>query len=167
VKFQSLFDTAIERIDAANGEDPRRELADGKPEPREWLFGRRVYDWVRRLRPAASEELLLAARAHTLRRWMIPRERYPQTTIGYHQWRDALAAFHAEQAESILREVGYPSERVDAVKTKLAGYIDAWGDAKTIRILKRTIRKMTPEARAKALQLNLAERERELVRRAV
>jgi hypothetical protein len=145
------------------------------------------------LAPQPSEELLLAARAHTLRRWLIPRDRYPQTTIGYHQWREALAQFHAIEAESILRDVGYSSERTATVRalitrekwpesadartledadclafleSKLAGYIDEWGDAKTVRILKRTIRKMTPEAQAMALKLDLGERERALLMRA-
>src|SRR3990172_9081229 len=99
------FAEAIRRIDEANGEDPRRELVDGTAQARELLFARRVYDWVRMLVAEPSEELLLAARGHTLRRWMIPRDRYPRTTPGYHQWRDALAAFHADQAAEILHEV--------------------------------------------------------------
>jgi hypothetical protein len=152
-----------------------------------------VYDWVQKLAPNASEELLLAARAHTLRRWMIPRDQYPQTTMGYHQWRDALAQFHAQEASTILHAAGYSPDKVEAVRalitretwpsnadarvledadclaflqSKLAGYIDAWGEAKTIRILKRTIRKMTPQAQALALQLSLGPHERELVQRA-
>ena len=55
---------AIKRIDAANKEDPRTELVDGRPESRELLFARRVYEWVRKLLDDPSEELLLAARAH-------------------------------------------------------------------------------------------------------
>ena len=66
-----------EKIDAANRDDPRTELVDGKPQSRELLFAQRVYEWVRKLVDHPSEELLLAARAHTLRRWLIPRDRYP------------------------------------------------------------------------------------------
>lgn len=189
-----LFKEAIKRIDAANLEDPRTEMADGRLQPREWLFAQRVYQWVQKLAENPSEELLLAARAHTLRRWLIPRDRYPQTRIGYHQWRDALAQFHAEQAESILREVGYPPDKIRAVRvlitrenwpanpeartledadclvfleSKLDGYIDAWGETKTVRILRRTLKKMTPDAQARAMQLKLGPREQELVLRAV
>ena len=97
---------AIKRIDAVNNEDPRTELVDGKPRSRELLFAQRVYEWVRRLVDDPSEELLLAARAHTLRRWIIPRGRYPKTTAGYHQWRNALAQFHAQEAGEILGEAG-------------------------------------------------------------
>src|SRR3990172_4807621 len=100
---EERFAEAIRRIDALNGEDPRTEVVEGQPQPRELLFARRVYEWVRNLIVEPSEELLLAARAHTLRRWMIPRDRYPMTTPGYHQWRDALAAFHADEAARILQ----------------------------------------------------------------
>ena len=166
---------------------------DGKPQSRELLFAQRVYEWVCKLADDPSEELLLAARAHTLRRWMIPRDRYPRTTPGYHQWRDALAQFHAEEAESILGPVGYPADMIKRIRgfitkqnwpddkeacvledadclvfleTKLSDYLDAWEESKALRILQRTLRKMTPAGRAQALQLELGDRVRELVRRA-
>lgn len=187
------FAEAIKKMDAANQEDPRTEMVDGRPQPRELLFAQRVYRWVEQLVEAPSEELLLAARAHTLRRWMIPRDRYPKTTAGYHKWRDALAQFHADEAESILRSVGYPDDMIHKInafitkknwpedkeacvledadclvflETKLADYMDAWEESKAMRILRRTFRKMTPDGRKRALELNLGEREQELVRRA-
>ena len=187
------FAEAIKKFDDANREDPRSEIVDGHPQPRELLFAQRVYRWVEQLAEQPSEELLLAARAHTLRRWMIPRDRYPMTTVAYHQWRNALALFHADEAETILHAVGYPAKQIQSItdfitkknwpenkeacvledadclvflETKLADYIDAWQESKTLRILRRTIRKMTPEARTRAFQLKLGERERELLRRA-
>ena len=187
------FADAIERIDAANRDDPRTELVDGQPQSRELLFAQRVYDWVRKLVDDPSEELLLAARAHTLRRWLIPRDRYPKTTIGYHQWRDTLAQLHADEAESILRAVGYQDEKIQKIKafitkdnwpgdneacaledadclvfleTKLGDYIDTWEDSKMLRVLARTFRKMTPDARTRADQLKLGDREQEVLRRA-
>lgn len=185
------FNNAIDKIDAANMEDPRTELADGEPRPREFLFAQRVYEWVRKLVAEPSEELLLAARAHTLRRWLIPRDKYPKTTIGYHQWRDALAQFHADEAEVILREVGYSDETVQKVRafitkknwpddneacsledadclvfleTKLRDYVDTWEESKALRILQGTLRKMTPVGRARVLELDLGDRERALLR---
>ncbi len=187
------FSEAIKKIDAANMEDPRSEIVDGSPQPRELLFAQRVFRWVEQLAEEPSEELLLAARAHTLRRWKIPRDRYPMTTVGYHQWRSALAQFHADEAESILRAAGYPVDKIQKVRdfitkenwpedkeacvledadclvfldTKLPDYLDAWEDGKMLRILRRTFRKMTPEGRKRASQLKLGERERELLRRA-
>ena len=187
------FAEAIERIDTANREDPRTEIIDGQAHPRELLFAQRVYKWVEQLVTDPSDDLLLAARAHTLRRWVIPRDQYPMTTVGYHQWRNALAQFHAVEAESILRAVGYSDDNIQKIKafitknnwpenheacaledadclvfleTKLRDYIDAWEESKTLRILERTLRKMTPDGRARAYQLKLGDRERELVRKA-
>lgn len=194
MKTDQRFASAIEQIDAANGKDPRTELVDGQPQPRELLFSQRVYDWVRKLIDDPSEELLLAARAHTIRRWEIPRDRYPKTTVGYHQWRDVLAEFHADQAATILRAVDYAPETIDKVKafitkknwpqdseacaledadclvfleTKLQDYADQWEESKAQRILQRTFRKMTPDARERASKLKLANRERELLGRAL
>jgi hypothetical protein len=187
------FSEAIKKIDAANQEDPRSEIVDGHAQPRELLFAQRVYRRVEQLVAEPSEELLLAARAHTLRRWRIARDRYPMTTVGYHQWRDALAQFHADEAESILRAARYPVDKIQKVRdfitkenwpedkeacvledadclvfleTKLPDYIDAWDESKTLRILRRTFRKMTSEGRTQAFQLELGEREKELVHRA-
>ena len=38
--------------------------------------------WVRKLAPDASDEQLIAARAHHLRRWAIPRDDYPRDRAG-------------------------------------------------------------------------------------
>ena len=187
------FSEAIKQIDAANMEDPRAEIVEGRPQPRELLFAQRVYRWVEQLVEQPSEELLLAARAHTLRRWKIPRERYPMTTVGYHQWRDVLAQFHADEAEPILRAANYPDDQIQKVRAfitkanwpddkeacaledadclvfldaKLKDYLDTWDESKTLRILRRTLRKMTPDGRTQAFQLELGDRARELVRRA-
>jgi len=184
---------AIRRIDDANAEDPRTEAADGVDQPRELLFARRVYEWVTRLVTDPPEALLLAARAHTLRRWMMPRDRYPMTNLGYHEWRDACATFHAQEAERILRDVGYPRTAIDRVtalitkqnwesdsegrtledadclaflESKLHHYLDEWDEEKAIRILRRTLRKMTPQGRTLAAALKLDPRCLELLRRA-
>lgn len=191
---ESRFTEAIERIDAANSEDPRVELVAGEPRPKELLFAERVYHLVGELVDDPSEELLLAARAHTIRRWAIPRDRYPMTTVGYHEWRRALADYHAEQAAQILSEVGYASEAVGRVKafitkdnwpadrearaledadclvfleTKLRDYVDDWDEKKMNRVLQRTFAKMTPDAQKRVLTLDLSDRERELLRKAV
>lgn len=188
------FQEAIRMVDAANAEDSRTELLDGEARPRELLFATRVYDWVLRLVTDPSESLLLAARAHTVRRWRIPRDQYPKTTVGYHQWRDALAQFHAAQAAEILKTAGYGDDVIETVadlttrknfpgdadartledadclvflETKLGDYLDEWDDRKTVNILARTLRKMTPEGRAQAFALALGAREQDLVRQAV
>ncbi len=184
---------ALRRINDSNREDPRTETIGGLAVPKELAFADCVEKWVRRLLEHPSDELRLAARAHTLRRWMIPRDRYPKTTAGYHQWRHALAQFHAEQAASILRDVGYdepvltrlrdlitkknwmkdPEGRAleDAdclafLELKLANYLDEWDEEKTVDILRKTLGKMTPKARELAASLHLDPRCEALLRQA-
>lgn len=183
MKHDHRFNSAVQRFDAANGEDPQTIEVDGKPEPRELVFNQRVYDWVTKLADDPSEALLLAARSHTLKRWEIPRSDYSMTTIGYHAWRDACAEHHAEEAVAILRDLGYEDVIVEEVEAfilkknwpqdaeacaledadclvflemKLADYTDDWDHEKMQRILQRTLRKMTPEARQHAAKLSFS-----------
>ena len=191
---RAQFDEAIRRFDQANAEDPRTEIINQDEIPRELAFARGVYNWVLKLSPTASEELLLAARGHTLRRWMIPRETYPKTRGGYRQWRNALAQFHAEEADKILQELRYSEtqrERVRALitrvnfpsdpdartledadclvflETKLHNYIDEWGEEKTVQIIRRTLLKMSDAAKALATQLSLPPKSADILHRAL
>ena len=193
MEAEQRFTEAIRLIDEANAEDPRSEEFEGSSHPRELLFSSRVFERIHELTDDPSEALLLAARAHTLRRWAIPRDQYEMNTVGYHQWRNALAKFHAEEAERILQGVGYPADVKERVTTlilrknwpkdrdarlledadcivflemKLHRYVDEWDEEKMIRILRQTIAKMTPEGREVAMSLRLGERERELVLKA-
>ena len=186
------FHLAIKEFDKANEEDPRTEIVAGHAQPKELLFSRRVYAWIEKLVERPSEKLLLAARSHTLRRWMIPRDRYPMTTKDYHRWRNALAEFHAAEAEKILAEVGYGPEMIDPVRqliikanwpaeeealaledadclvfleTKLGDFVDQWDDEKMSRILRQTYAKMTPDAREAVSTLHFDEKERAVLNR--
>jgi len=187
------FQEAIRRIDEANREDPRTDMVAGVALPRELRFAERVYQWVSRLVDDPSEVLLLAARSHTIRRWAVPRGRFPKNTRGYHEWREALAAFHADEAAAIFLDLGYPDETVQAVRSlitrehwpesedacvledadclaflelKLERYLDEWDEDKTLRVLRQTHQKMTPNGRAHLSRLDLPPRAREVLRRA-
>ncbi|MBI3025803.1 MAG: DUF4202 family protein, partial [Candidatus Tectomicrobia bacterium] len=59
---EGRFQAVIERLDAANGEDPHREVFEGKEYPKELLYALRMTEWLSRLEPAASEALRLAVR---------------------------------------------------------------------------------------------------------
>lgn len=163
---------------------------DGIAHPRELLYARWLTDWVLKLCPDASEELLLAARCQHLCRWAIPRASYPMTRAGYLKWREELKTFHAAQAGRILHEIGYGHEqivRVQALNLKqrfptdpesrvledalclvflerqfaeLAARTD---DEKMIGILRKSWAKMTPQARRLAEQLSYDERQRALL----
>ena len=124
IRDEERFRAAIERIDAANREDPNVEVHDGREYPKELLYAERMRRWLERLAPEAPEVLRLAARAQHIQRWKIPRSRYPMDRQGYRKWRTELGGFHAETAGRILREVGYDEEtvaRLQATKKKDLG----------------------------------------------
>ncbi len=110
------FDLAIAAIDAANADDPNHIEVEGVERPKELTHARMVVAWVRRLEPDASEALLLAARAHHVRRWTVPRDSFPAGRSGYLRWRAHLRGFHADETERLLRGVGYDDATIDRVR---------------------------------------------------
>lgn len=110
------FDLAIAAIDTANADDPNRIEVEGVERPKELTHARMVDAWVRRLDPDASEALLLAARAHHVRRWTVPRNSFAPGRSGYLRWRAHLRAFHADEAERLMRGVGYDEATVERVR---------------------------------------------------
>jgi hypothetical protein len=192
----SRFARAVELIDAAHREDPSYAQSEGETYPAEWLYARRMAEWLARLEPDASEALRLAVRCQHIRRWTIPRASFPMTRPGYLQWRSTLGRFHAEQAGEILRGVGYDEHTIARVqslvrKERLASDAEAQAledaaclvflegefvdfarkhDAQKVEgILRKTWRKVSEKGRAEALKLaaGLPERERSLIENAV
>jgi uncharacterized protein DUF4202 len=181
VNANQRYDDAIGRFDAANAEDPNREIVDGRERPKALLYAERLTAMLSRVVPDASEALRLAARCQHLQRWKIARADYPTTRAGYHRWRNRLRDFHAERAGAILAEVGYDSAtiarvasliRKEALKTDseaqaledvvalvflesyLADFVAEHGDygnAKLADILTKTARKMSAHGREAAL----------------
>lgn len=178
------LDTVFQLIDAANAEDPNQETWDGAAYPKELLYGQRMSDWLKRLRPEADELLQIAARAQHIRRWEIPRDSYPATREGYLRWRSFLYGFHGEKAAALMADAGYDAaagERVKAILSKrgmkadsdvqliedvaclvfLEFYFPAFAatqdEAKLIPIVRKTWNKMSEEARQVALTLSFPE----------
>ena len=110
------FDQAIAAIDAANADDPAHIVVRGVERPKELAHAELMTEWVRRLRPDASEALLLAARAHHIRRWTVPRTSYPEGRAGYLKWRRDLHGVHAEEVGGILANAGYDQATVARVQ---------------------------------------------------
>ena len=110
------FQEAVRRFDEANAQDPNREQVDGVWVAREWIYAKRLNEWVVALRPEASEALRLASRCQHLCRWEMPRAAYPQDRAGYLRWRRDLQQFHARRAGEILAEVGYDAATIDRVR---------------------------------------------------
>ena len=188
------FRCAVERFDAANGEDPNRELADGIEQPKELVYARRMTARLDRFRPGAPEAVRLAARCQHIRRWTIPRSDYAAGREGYRRWRTDLARFHADTAAAILRDVGYGEEvvaRVGSLLRKerlkadpdaqlledviclvfvehyLAGFAPKHDEETLDGVLRKTWRKMSEDGRRAALALDLPENVRSVVERAV
>lgn len=114
------FRQAIRAIDAANAADPNEIEVRGRQRPKELAHAELMTEWVERLRPDANEALLLAARAHHIRRWTRPRSSYPDGRAGYLRWRRELYDFHADQVGQILAEVGYDDQTVRRVQDLVA-----------------------------------------------
>jgi hypothetical protein len=151
-------------------------------------------EWLGRLEPGASEALRLAVRCQHLERWAIPRGGYPLDRVGYHRWRTELGKFHAERAGEILRDVGYDGATVARVQAlvrkeglksdaetqtledvaclvfledEAAEFAGRHEEGKVVRILARTLGKMSERGRAAALGLGLPGRVRELIGKAL
>jgi hypothetical protein len=178
------FHAAIARFDAANAEDPHTEVCAGIPYPKELLYAQRLTTWLERLAPDASEALRLAARCQHIRRWMIPRQRFPMNRHGYLRWRTTLGKFHADTAGDILREVGYEEALIRRVQSLLrkedlkrdtdmqcledaiclvflehyfADFARQHEAAKVTDIVRKTWKKMSPSAREVASTLPFPE----------
>ena len=176
-------------IDAANATDPREH--DGVPLA--MAQGRLAEAWVVRLDPAASDALRLAARAHHLRRWELPRSDFPAGRAGYLRWRRAQRDRHARDLVAILDGAGVDgsvSARAaqivakqqlgsdpevqafeDAVsltflETELRSVIDRLDDdAKVAGIVAKTLAKMSATGREQAASVasGLGERSHRIV----
>ena len=187
------FRRAIAAIDAANADDPNRITVHGEERPKELAHSELVTAWVHRLDPHASEPLLLAARAHHVRRWTIPRASYPTGRPGYLRWRRALHEQHAEDVARILTDVGYDADTIARVQdivrkrrlgkepevqvfedalclvfleTQLAELAARLDDDKMLDVAVKTIRKMSPPALDLALTLDLTDTQLAFLREA-
>lgn len=188
------FDQAIAAIDAVNATDPTVIVIDGVEAPKELGHARLVTEWVRRLDPDADEAQLLAARAHHLRRWAIPRKSYPEGRAGYLRWRTEQKKRHVEDVAVILAGVGYDERTIDRVQTiigkqgrstdrdvqthedalclvflstQLRALADDLGEDRTIEVLRKTAAKMSGGALEIAATIPFDDVEQALLGRAL
>ncbi len=106
---------AFELFDAYNSEDPSRLSWQEEQVPASYFLSHRLYEWVLKLNPQASDELLLASRSQHIGRWEIVRESYPAGREGYLKWRKDLGSYHANLAAKLMREAGYTEEVIGRV----------------------------------------------------
>lgn len=179
------LERALAAIDAANAADPNQVVVDGVARPKELVHADRMVHWLGVLDPDADEAQVLAARAHHIRRWVSPRATYPAGRSGYHRWRRDQRERQAHEVGEILVSVGYERpliERVQAIVAKqglgrdpeVQTHEDALclvflelqfddvaeqlGDDHTVRVVRRTARKMSPAGVAAASAIDLSDR---------
>ncbi|MBK0327650.1 DUF4202 domain-containing protein [Rhodobacteraceae bacterium F11138] len=165
---------ALTAIDTANAQDPDR--TEGTPAAQ--LYGQRMSKELARLFPDASETLQIAARGQHIERWILKRTEYPQGREGYLIWRRDLARHHATRVGAIMRDAGYSQADADAagkmirkeglkrdpqvqaledvicfvfLKWYFAPFSSSQEPDKLRRIVQKTARKMSPDARARVL----------------
>jgi hypothetical protein len=185
---------AVAAIDAANADDPSTIEVHGEVRPKELAHAELMSAWVLRLDPTATEAQLLAARAHHLRRWTLPRSSYPEGRAGYLRWRTALRKQHAEEVAAILDDLGYDGATVARVQqivrkeglgtdpqvqvhedalclvfleTQLAATVDRLGDDKMVDVIAKTVAKMSPAGLALVGELPMRPGDAALVERAL
>ena len=176
---------ALSAIDAANADDPRTIAVNGQARPKELAHAEMMTQWVRRLDPDADDAQLVAARAHHLRRWALPRSDYPEGRAGYLRWRAVQSKRHAAEVADIAAAAGYDDafaadvsalvakkglgfdSRVQThedalclvfLQTQLDDLADKLGDSHMAEVLAKTLAKMSPAARRIARELSLSNR---------
>ena len=180
----SQLSSTLAAFDAANAQDPNREMVNGQAIAKELIYGQRMSEKLQSFCPEATIELQLAARSQHICRWKIPRNHYPMDRQGYKRWRLELAAFHGETAGKIMADNGYTNEAIQRVKDLLLKrslkrdeevqtledvvclvflefYMEDFAtkhdEAKLIDIIQKTWNKMSEKGHAAALKLPLSE----------
>ena len=176
---------ALNAIDQANADDPHTIEIGGEIRPKEQAHAELMTEWVQRLDPDAHDAQLVAARAHHLRRWALPRSDYPEGRAGYLRWRTAQAKRHGAAVADIVTAVGYDdafAADVSAIvakrglatdprvqthedalclvflQTQFDELADKLGDDHMAEVLAKTLAKMSPAARRIAQDLDLSPR---------
>jgi hypothetical protein len=188
------FERTIAAIDAVNAEDPNRIVVRGEERPKELAHAELMTEWVTRMRPDASDEQLIAARAHHIKRWAMPRSDYPDGRTGYLRWRTALKELHAELVGKAMAKEGYPPDWIQRVQdiirkkdlgrdpdvqvhedalclvfietqfTELAARLH---EEKMVDVVRKVLNKMSDQGRELALALDLPQDDLAIISRAM
>ena len=183
-------DSASSAIDSANADDPNEATVRGEVIPLALAHGRLAAEWVTRLSPGADDTVVLAARAHHLRRWEVPRSSYPEGRPGYLRWRRDQKQRHADDVASLLAAAGYGPEEIERVRalvrreglgtdpdtqlvedaaclvfieTQLGEVSERFDREHLLDVIRKTAGKMSPAGLRAVSQIDLGERERTLL----
>ncbi|MEP7113478.1 MAG: DUF4202 domain-containing protein [Ilumatobacteraceae bacterium] len=181
------YNAAIATIDQANAADPNSLEVRGQQVALALVHGQLAAEWIARLVTEPDETLLIAARAHHLRRWELRRDSYPVGRPGYLRWRRDQKSRHATDVAAILVPCGYEPfeiERVQAlirresvegsqavedaaclvfIETQLASFLARTDHDLTIQVIRKTARKMSERGLQLVAAIPLGETERSLL----
>ncbi len=110
------YAAAAAAIDAANADDPNIVTVRGRELPLALAHGQLAVEWIGQLVDDPDEALLLAARAHHLRRWQVSRDSYPAGRPGYLRWRRDQKVRHATDVAEILESFDFAASEVERVQ---------------------------------------------------
>ncbi len=171
---------ALDAIDAANADDPNHV----EGQPRAQFEGQLATQWVAQLAGNPNDALVLAARAHHLRRWVVPRADYPEGRAGYLKWRKDQKVRHGQEVAEILAQHGYADDVIsraadllerkglgtdvdtqvleDAaclvfLETQYQATLDRLDHDQMVNVVAKTLKKMSPRAIDMAGTLPLSE----------
>lgn len=189
--MNDLLQDAVARIDASNCADPNQVSIRGTVRPLALVHGQLATEWINHLVADPADELIIAARAHHLRRWELPRSTYPEGRAGYLRWRQDQKARHCGAVGDILTSVGYPAGVIDRVQelirnkgrasgdddfqaledasclvfleTQLAAMSERLDRPHLIEVIRKTARKMSPDGVAAIDRIDLGETEKALL----
>jgi hypothetical protein len=114
--LSARYEAAAAAIDAANAVDPNIVDVRGQPVALALIHGQLAAEWIGQLVGEPDEPLLLAARAHHLRRWELRRDTYPLGRAGYLRWRRDQKSRHADDVAAVLRPLGYTPTEIERVQ---------------------------------------------------
>ena len=177
------YEAAVAAIDAANDQDPNNVEVRGRQLPLALAHGQLAAEWIGQLVEDPDDALLLAARAHHLRRWELRRDSYPAGRPGYLRWRRDQKARHASDVAAILEACGYDDgeigrvqrlvrrESIDGaqavedaaclvfIETQLGSLAGRMEHELMIDVIRKTARKMSPSGLALVSSIPLADAE--------
>ncbi|KAL5351430.1 hypothetical protein ACLOAV_003289 [Pseudogymnoascus australis] len=187
-------ESAIALIDEAHSEDPNVVTVNGKEIPYELHYAQKSTHYLGLREPDASPVLRTAVRAQHFRRWEVPRTSYPATRVGYFAWRTSLKKRQADLAAEICTRCNYSAEEAEAVaalirKEDMKSNVESQiledvaclvflddqfekfekehDEEKIVNILKKTWAKMSEGGQKLALEMELSDRAKELVGKAL
>jgi Domain of unknown function (DUF4202) len=185
------YDAAVAAIDAANADDPTVVEVRGRRVALALVHGQLAAEWIEKLVDEPDETLTLAARAHHLRRWELPRDSYPLGRAGYLRWRRDQKARHAKDVAAILESCGYESSEIEAVQrlirresvesaqavedaaclvfieTQLASIAERMDHDLLIEVIRKTARKMSDRGLELVASIPLGDAEQSLLDQAL